>query len=542
VQLLALQCRLGQGWLFSRALRYDDLIAAYGAIAAATVPLTAPLSADLAGNVAESLRLAALKASRILDTDPEPAFDALVSLASQLMVAPIALVSLIDADRQWFKARVGIDVTETTRDLSFCAVALTQPDRPLIVTDASTDPRFSSNPMVTSAYHIRAYAGVLIHSREGLALGTLCVIDTEPRSFSDEQVAQLELLAEQAAELIDLRRRAAELDDLYCRAGRLSGASHVSTGLPQVSTLASIDYERLHAVVDGWRGHVTEGQATGARARGGGARREATNAQVMERDPEAVAMWLAATRALLRVETSAEAITVCSQLIDDVGGWTIPARLDDGRAVPIDCSFGHGEPLFPMAASTLARTRLRLILPDLLDDARRAIERIHERDDLIEQTRTDSLTGLMNRRAVDHVLVSLQPNDALVVIDLDDFKSVNDRWGHAVGDEVLIAVTAVLREQGRAGDVFARLGGDELLAVLFDVGEHGLQSFMKDLHHAWHRLRPYDVTYTAGAAWVRDRTGPQALAAADAALYSAKAGGRDKVVVEQSTVANQRAC
>jgi diguanylate cyclase (GGDEF)-like protein len=216
--------------------------------------------------------------------------------------------------------------------------------------------------------------------------------------------------------------------------------------------------------------------------------------------------------------------------------------LDDGRAVPIDCSFGNGEPLFPMAASALARTRLQLILPDLLDDAHQAIARIRERDDLAEQTRTDFLTGLMNRRAVDPVLARLQPSDALVVIDLDDFKSVNDRWGHAVGDEVLIAVTAVLREQGRAGDLFARLGGDELLAVLFDVGEHGLHSFLTDLHHAWRRLRPYDVTYTAGAAWVRDRTGPEALAAADAALYSAKAGGRDGVNVEQQPVANERAC
>lgn len=212
-QLLALNCRLAQGWLFSRALPYDALIAAYGQPrGAATTSAPATSGPPPAAN--EAMRLAALEACKILDTSTDEAFDSLVQLASQLLSTPMALISLVDADRQWFKARVGIDVTETPRNIAFCAHAIAEPHQSFIVPDTALDVRFASNPLVTGAPNIRSYAGIPILSREELPLGTLCVLDTGPRTFTDEQVGLLKMLAAQAAALLDLRRRAAELNDL----------------------------------------------------------------------------------------------------------------------------------------------------------------------------------------------------------------------------------------------------------------------------------------------------------------------------------------
>ncbi len=211
-QLLSLNCRFGQGWLFCRALPFAELVAQYRHSSAEAQP---NLSARPAAE--EATRLAALHASKILDTDPEPAFDSLAQLSSQLLSTPMALIALVDADRQWFKARVGIEAAETPRGMSFSEHALVEPLVPLIVPDAASDSRFADNPLVTGSPNIRSYAGAPIRSREGMALGALCVLDIQPREFTAEQIGQLQLLAEQAAALIDLRRRAVELNALNQR-------------------------------------------------------------------------------------------------------------------------------------------------------------------------------------------------------------------------------------------------------------------------------------------------------------------------------------
>src|SRR5258708_40266292 len=128
----------------------------------------------------EEARLRALRSYKILDTDPEKAFDDLAILAAHICQTPVALISLIDSDRQWFKSRVGIDITETPREVSFCAVAIQQPNL-FIVPDATKDARFSSNPFVVSDPKIRFYAGPPIASSYGHPLGTLCVVHLVPR-------------------------------------------------------------------------------------------------------------------------------------------------------------------------------------------------------------------------------------------------------------------------------------------------------------------------------------------------------------------------
>ncbi len=154
----------------------------------------------------ETERLAALRSFSILDTEPESQFDDITQLAALLSGCPIALVSLIDQDRQWFKSRVGMDVTETPREVSFCAYAIHDPFGPLAVQDATLDPRFADNPAVTGEGHIRSYLGLPLVTGEGLALGTLCVADRCVRNFSPELIASLERLARTVVSNIELRR------------------------------------------------------------------------------------------------------------------------------------------------------------------------------------------------------------------------------------------------------------------------------------------------------------------------------------------------
>ncbi len=143
----------------------------------------------------EEDRLAALQRLQILDTAPEERFDQITRLATMLFRTPIALVSLIDADRQWFKSCIGLDVDETDRDVAFCAHAI-HAETALVVEDATKDPRFIKNPLVTGPPHIRFYAGCPLRSPDGFLLGTLCIIDTEVRAFGHDDVLRLQGLAE----------------------------------------------------------------------------------------------------------------------------------------------------------------------------------------------------------------------------------------------------------------------------------------------------------------------------------------------------------
>ncbi len=158
----------------------------------------------------EQSRLAALRNYKILDTLPEKGFQDLVLLASHICQTPIALISLIDEERQWFKARVGLEVGETPREHAFCAHAILQKEM-FVVEDATKDARFQSNPLVTSSPHIRFYAGAQLYSSDDLPLGTLCVIDQKPRSLNAEQRSALEALGRQVQAQLELRRNLVEL-------------------------------------------------------------------------------------------------------------------------------------------------------------------------------------------------------------------------------------------------------------------------------------------------------------------------------------------
>lgn len=161
--------------------------------------MKAPIPAD------EDARIGELKEFNILDTAAEREYDDLVFLASQICGTPIALISLVDTQRQYFKSRIGLDATETPRDVAFCAHAILQRNV-MVVPDATNDVRFADNPLVTADPNIRFYAGAPLFTPAGHAMGTLCVIDRKPHQMLDSQNAALEALGRQVVALLLLRR------------------------------------------------------------------------------------------------------------------------------------------------------------------------------------------------------------------------------------------------------------------------------------------------------------------------------------------------
>ena len=165
-----------------------------------------------ASPTSEAARVAALNRYAILDSEPEQSFDDLVTLAAHICDAPMAMLSLVDDHRQWFKSKLGVQVPETPRETSICAHAIQQGNL-FIVPDTLQDERFRQNPLVTGEPHIRFYAGAPLINEDGFALGTLCVVDREPRELEPDQKEAISALARLALRQMELRMNLQLLKD-----------------------------------------------------------------------------------------------------------------------------------------------------------------------------------------------------------------------------------------------------------------------------------------------------------------------------------------
>ncbi|MFP3905695.1 MAG: GGDEF domain-containing protein [Acidimicrobiales bacterium] len=235
-----------------------------------------------------------------------------------------------------------------------------------------------------------------------------------------------------------------------------------------------------------------------------------------------------ATRALLWVDSASDARQVAADLVYGLGGEVVPASAEHPDSIPADISFGDGEPLLPAApASSTARTALDRYLARFLLDAHRAIELASRTQRLTEAATTDLLTGLPNRRILTRALGRLEGDDTVIMIDLDEFKEVNDTLGHEVGDDVLRAFGAVLMSTVRARDLVGRFGGEEFMVVV--APPVGADAFLHRLRAEWTASRPLSITFSAGIA---HHTGDAhtTIRRADDALYQAKREGRNRWV------------
>ncbi len=395
----------------------------------------------------EKERLQALQEYQILDTAPEEAFDDIVQLAAQICGTPISLVSFVDEKRQWFKAKVGLDISETPRDVTFCAHAILQPD-PLVVSDASVDDRFSSNPLVVSEPYIRFYAGVPLRTSEGFGLGTLCVIDQTPRHLSTRQVESLRALARKATAQLELRRQMIQMSRLMeqrkVKADKLKKSeARLRDFLDNASDLIQIvsGDGRFQYVNKAWLKTL------------GYTEQEAKKLSLPEiLHPEYRSRSLEIFRRALEGET-----------IDKIEAALIAK---DGTRINVEGSVNcRIEEENPRAT--------RSILRDVTE--RKAWE---ERLTFLAQH--DPLTGLPNRvlfnDRLNQALSRARRNGqrvAVLFLDLDHFKHINDTHGHNIGDLLLKAVAGRLTDRVREQDSVSRVGGDEFALILSDLREPG---------------------------------------------------------------------
>jgi diguanylate cyclase (GGDEF)-like protein len=249
----------------------------------------------------EDSRLSALKSLNVLDTEPEDRFDRLTRLAKRMFDVPIALVSLVDENRQWFKSCIGLPVSETPRDISFCGHTILGDDI-FLIPDAAADSRFEDNPLVTRDPNIRLYAGCPLKAPDGSKIGTLCTIDTKPRDFGEED---LEALKDLAA-MVESELAAVELaiqDDLTGISNRRGFLMQAEHGL-QISARQSAPTSLIFFDLDGFKeindkfGHAEGDHALKAFSK---------TMESAFRDSDLIARLGGDEFALLQIDTSGEA-------------------------------------------------------------------------------------------------------------------------------------------------------------------------------------------------------------------------------------------
>ncbi len=438
----------------------------------------------------EDRRLAALGEYGINEALAEPGFERLVQLAANVFDVPIALVSLVEAERQVFAARVGLDVCETSRDVSFCAHAI-RGDDIMVVPDATKDPRFRENPLVTGEPHIRFYAGAPLRAPSGDKIGTLCIIDTKSHAaFSAAEHRNLGDLAALVLDKLELRRLELARRESQNRFENIAATS------PRRSRCA--DYA----------GRVTFWNGAAERLLGYSAA-EIAGQTIDKIAPERILdrlRYLAASDESLVEGRTAE----------------LDMHRKDGTTVPVELSVSTWR--------EAGHTSFGAILRDVTE--RRANE-----VRLFRLAHLDPLTQLPNRMLfksrIEQVLQT-EESACVMLVDLDGFKDVNDSLGHSAGDAVLIDVAQRLLSSVRPDDTVARMGGDEFAILIPGMGDPFRASEIADAAiESVSQLvtiegQPVQIGASVGIAIfpAHGSRGDELLSNADLALYQAKAEGR----------------
>jgi diguanylate cyclase (GGDEF)-like protein/PAS domain S-box-containing protein len=451
----------------------------------------------------DAKRLLALHSAQLLDTEDEDIFDRITRIAARLLNVPIALISLVDADRQWFKSKVGVCLTQTPRDISFCAHALLQ-RQPLVISDALEDPRFADNPQVTGAPFIRFYGGVPLLSLEGHAMGALCVIDSVPRVLTDKELAALVDLARMAEDQFQ-RRQLSLASDRVLETLRESEERHRQ--LIEHSPDAFL-------INDGTA--ITFVNQAGMRLLGA-----ERSEQIVGLSPLAVVPPEYRQVVMQRVAHALQ-----------TSGPNVPMEMKwlrvDGSTVDVE-------------TTTVSYTRggqrhIQVIARD------NTIRKKYKNE--LEQLAThDVLTGLPNRAVLRDRLEQgisrwmRQDQQAVIVfLNLDHFKNINDAFGHRTGDQVLTAIGRVLERSVHRNDTVARIGNDEFVLILEQIDEEELSELLPRLvENIGQPIQTLtqEITVSCSVGHCRyptdGLTADALLNAAGTAMYRAKALGRATV-------------
>ena len=456
----------------------------------------------------ETKRLAALRDLRILDTAPEAHFDAVCSTAAALFSVPIAQISLVDSDRQWFKAKCGIEAEGTSRDVAFCAYTILSDDI-LVVEDATKDLRFALNPLVTGEPSIRFYAGVPLILRPGIRLGTLCLVDKVPRAFSAKQREQLHSLArivEAHLRLHEAHEAIRRKEGAYRRVVEGAQDAFISVDAAGVITRWNTVAEKTF----GW----LEDEAVG---------RSLSETIVPER------LRAGHDAGMRRYLATGKSTIVGNRQMQ------VTAIKRDGTEFPIEMA---------MSADRCEDVvTFNAFLRDVSERQtwEKALQASEARYKLL--ARHDALTDLPNRilfhERLNEALSGVgKPKGgcALLYLDLDRFKTVNDTLGHLGGDALLKQVAQRLKDAVREVDTVVRLGGDEFAILQIEGASQPASSAALAQRVIEAMAEPFligreqvEVGISIGIALApQDAAEADALIKrADLALYRAKLEGRN---------------
>ena len=447
----------------------------------------------------ENDRLEKLRAYQILDSLPEEAYDRITRLAAKLFDVPIAVISLIDGERLWFKSQIGVPDAEVSRRLTFCAHAICQ-NEVFVVEDALEDPRFVQNPFVAGGPRLRFYAGAPLGAGCGLNLGTVAILDTKPRTLSADDRQSLADLAATVMDTLEMRTLLQRADAAERR------FIDAMESLPNGFVLYDKD-DRLVICNQRYR----EIYAESAEYIVPGARFEDIIRKGVEN----------------------------GQFPDAIGNeeaWI---------AERIEAHQNPGEPIEQhLPDDTWLRVQERRTSEGGLVGFRIDITKLKRQErELVRLAWTDGLTGALNR----HRFMELATGEidranrhgnpaSLLLLDADHFKQINDRDGHAAGDEVLRGMVGRWTRILRAHDLVGRIGGEEFCILLPQVGAEGAAKAAEKLRAAIAEL-PFAfegqllrATVSIGVATLSPGAQlPELIRSADKALYQAKEAGRNRV-------------